>query len=48
MCALERRDVALQAVRALIAEADPDVIDQAVADGQPTLRPDAAAQEDPR
>ena len=48
MDALAGRDVVLQAVRALVPEADPDVIDQALADGQPTLRPEAAAQQDPR
>ena len=48
MDALAGRDVVLQAVRALVPEADPDVIDQTLAHGQPTLRSDAAAQQDPR
>ena len=37
--ALERRGLALQPLGALEAEADPDVVDQALADGQLALRP---------
>lgn len=46
--AFELRRLALQPLGPLVAEADADVVTEAVADGQLALRTDAAAKHEPR
>jgi len=45
---LERLGLALEGLGGLVAEADADVVVEALADGEPALGADAAAKQDPR